>query len=77
MEASSIIRPSRDRLRRARIEAGLTQEELATRTKISLAAIGKYERGERSPRGPNLRRIAEETNKPVAWFFEQPEEAAA
>ena len=77
MEAPSIIRPHRDRLRRARIEAGLTQEELAAKTKISLAAIGKYERGQRSPRGPNLRRIADATSKPVPWFFGEPEDVAA
>lgn len=69
MEVASIIRPSRERLIRARAEAGLTQEELAVRTEISLASIGKYERGERSPRGPRLRRIAAATGKRIEWFF--------
>jgi len=58
------------RLVQARAEAGLTQEELAHATKISIASIGKYERGERSPRGPRLRRIAAVTGKPIPWFFE-------
>jgi len=59
------------RLAQARAEVGLTQEELAHATKISLASIGKYERGERSPRGPRLRRIAQVTGKPISWFFEE------
>lgn len=71
MSDESTPRPSRERLVRARIEAGLTQEELASVTGISLASIGKYERGERSPRGPRLRRIATSTGKPLTWFFEE------
>lgn len=62
-------KPRQDRLRRARIEAGLTQEELAIRIGASVFSIGKYERGERSPRGPMLRRIADVTGKTTAWFF--------
>lgn len=64
-------RASVERLVRARLEAGLTQEELARAAEISLASVSKYERGERSPLGPRLRRIAEATGKPVHWFFEE------
>jgi transcriptional regulator with XRE-family HTH domain len=68
-------RPSTSRLVRARVEAGLTQEELARETQISVASIGKYERGERFPRGPKLRRIADVTGRPIGWFFEEAEAA--
>lgn len=63
-------RPSTSRLVQARVEAGLTQEELARATEISVASIGKYEQGQRFPRGPRLRRIADVTGRPVGWFFE-------
>lgn len=53
----------------ARAQAGLTQEELAAAVGCSVFSIGKYERGERSPRGPVLRRIADVTGKPIAYFF--------
>jgi transcriptional regulator with XRE-family HTH domain len=71
------LKPRRDRLRRARVEAGLTQEELAIRVGASVFSIGKYERGERSPRGPMLRRIAKVTGKTTAWFFENEDGLAA
>lgn len=63
-------KPRKERLARARIEAGLTQEELAGRIGASVFSVGKYERGDRVPRGPRLRRIAKVTGRPVAWFFE-------
>lgn len=54
---------------RARVEAGLTQDELAALAGCSVFSIGKYERGERGLRGPMLRRIAEATGKPLSFFF--------
>lgn len=69
-------RPSVAKLVRARIECGLTQEELAREADISLASISKYERGVRTPTGPKLRRIAEATGRDVGWFFDHEEEAA-
>lgn len=39
------------RLREARIRAGLTQQDLATRLRVSYASIRKWERGEKSPTG--------------------------
>lgn len=69
-------KPAPSRLAQARAEAGLTQEELAQKAGCSVFSIGKYERGERSPRGPRLRRIARATGKPVEWFFSAQEVAA-
>jgi HTH-type transcriptional regulator, cell division transcriptional repressor len=68
--AAVSMSPSPERFVQARTEAGLTQEELATKAGCSVFSIGKYERGERSPRGPRLRRLAEATGKPLAFFFE-------
>lgn len=76
METMSTPRPRRDRLIAARVEKGLTQEELAQLVGCSVFSIGKYERGERHPRGPMLRRIAETTGKDIGWFFEPEREAA-
>lgn len=77
MTAVSTPRPLAARFIQARIEAGLTQEELAARVGCSVFSIGKYERGERTPRGPMLRRIALETAKTVPWFFSEDGVAAA
>jgi transcriptional regulator with XRE-family HTH domain len=74
---TSTPKPRRERLVRARVEAGLTQEELARQVGASVFSIGKYERGERSPRGPVLRRIAEVTGRTTAWFFENEDGLAA
>lgn len=70
MSATSSLRPSPSRLAEARALSALTQEELARKAKLSLSSVGKYERGERSPRGPQLRRIARVTGFPVDWFFD-------
>jgi transcriptional regulator with XRE-family HTH domain len=47
-----------DRLRAARAEAGLTQEEVARRSGVTLRLYSGLERGEGEPRGRNLVRIA-------------------
>ena len=39
-----------ERLRRARTEAGLSQEEVAVRASIHRTEVGLLERGERTPR---------------------------
>jgi transcriptional regulator with XRE-family HTH domain len=70
LEAKSIRPKARtDRIVLARVQAGLTQEELATKAGCSVFSIGKIERGSRSPSGPLLRRIARATGKPISWFF--------
>lgn len=69
MSVASTPRPLKERIARARLEAALTQQELAREAGCSVFSIGKYERGERTPRGPVLRRIAAATGKPLEWFF--------
>lgn len=46
------------RIKTFRNSAGLTQEQLAEKTTISLSAIGKYEIGERTPKHETLEEIA-------------------
>jgi transcriptional regulator with XRE-family HTH domain len=58
-------------VRRARKEAGLTQEELAAAMGVTIRAVSHWEAGTREPRGKSLRNLAEATGKPVSWFFEE------
>ena len=57
------IAPSRvvhlSRLRRCRLEAALTQEELADRAGVSRRAVALIERGETEPRPSTIRKLAD------------------
>lgn len=50
------------RLRRLRVEAGLTAAMLATSANLSLTHMCDIERGRRTPSAPLLRRIAKALN---------------
>jgi transcriptional regulator with XRE-family HTH domain len=69
MSSLSTPKARPDRLVAARVMAGLSQSELAGKADCSVFTIGKCERGERSPSGPLLRRIARATRRDVEWFF--------
>ena len=58
-----------ERVRRARREAALTQNELAEVIGYSGRAVQTWEQGERTPRAHALREISKATNKPLSWFF--------
>lgn len=62
------------RVKRARREAKLTQENLAREIGCTTRSVQGWEAGDSLPRGARLRGLAEVTGKPVAWFYE--EEAA-
>ena len=47
-----------DQIRKARLDAGLTQEELAFRAKISRQYVSLLELGEKSPTVSTLEKIA-------------------
>jgi HTH-type transcriptional regulator, cell division transcriptional repressor len=71
------IEPSR--VRRARVEAGLSQEDLARKIGCSRRAVQFWESESPSGRRPHarlIRKLAEATGKPVAWFFAPEEDAA-
>ena len=53
-------------LRELRRAADLTQEQLAERVAVDVTTIRKYERGERRPTVPTLRRLAEVLTMPEA-----------
>src|SRR2546421_4479351 len=57
------------RIAEAREEAGLTQAQLAERIGVATAqSISRYERGETEIPSKRLKRIAEETDKPLEFF---------
>jgi len=59
-----------ERIARARMEAGLTQQQLAARVGSSQNAISRYEAGDRAVSLEMLVSIAAELNKPLSYFFE-------
>lgn len=65
-----------DRIRTARQQAGLRQEDLACLIPCSARAIQSWEAGEREPRPHHRRRIAEVTGRDLAWFYELDEAVA-
>jgi transcriptional regulator with XRE-family HTH domain len=56
------------RIREARMEAGLTQDELSDLVGVGKRQIQYYESGESNPYR-TLRRIAEATGRSVGWFL--------
>lgn len=59
------------RVQEAREAAGLSRAELAERALATEAAVRLWETGQREPRLKYLKRIAEATDRPLAWFFEE------
>ena len=63
-------RPLPGRLRQARRESGLKQQEVADALQVSRNAISRYERGATAPSHRILRELAEQYAKPLTWFYE-------
>ena len=63
----------RERLKRARLEAGLTLEKTGDALGTDFNTIWRYESGRRSPSGPVLYALATLYAKPVEWFFGEDE----
>lgn len=59
-------------VRQARLEAGLKQEALAERIGVAPLSVSHIENGRQAPKVETLERIAQATNKPLAWFFQEP-----
>ena len=64
-----------NRIQKAREEAGLSQEELASRLGYTQAALSNYELGKRRLYLANIEQIAKELNKPLSYFLEDTAEA--
>ena len=60
---------ARDRLKSARLAAGLTQRELAERAGVSQSLVAQIERGEREPGRNALRRLAGALGTTVSWLL--------
>src|SRR5215469_959027 len=58
------------RLRQARLLAGLSQEELGVGIGVSFQAVQKYEHGENRLSASRLFRAAKLLDRPVSFFFE-------
>lgn len=55
----------------ARREADISQERVANAIGITLRTYTKKEKGESEFKASELKAIAEETKKPIQWFFEE------
>src|SRR4030043_1053206 len=59
------------KIQMAREEAGLSQEELASRLGYTQAAFSNYELGKRRLYLANIEQIARELNKSLSYFLEE------
>ena len=57
------------RLKQARVEAGLTQKEAGQAIGVDPNTIYSYETDRVNPSGPALRSLAHAYDKPMEWFF--------
>ncbi len=59
------------KLKRARIEAGLKQEDVAKYMNLPISAISVMESGARKVDVFELMKLSEFYNKPIEWFFHE------
>ena len=59
-----------ERIKSARKQMGMTQQELAERLETSYTGISLWESGKRKPKPESLKRIAEVLNVPTTYFTE-------
>lgn len=64
-----------ERIKAARINAGLTQRELAERLNVSFVNISQWENGVRNPKIETLQKIADALNVPLGVLTISEEEA--
>ena len=62
------------RLKQARVEAGLTQKEAGQAIGVDPNTIYSYETDRVNPSGPALRSLVHAYNKPVEWFYGEEDE---
>lgn len=67
--------PSPDRLRRARLERGLTQEQVAEKAGLTFNSISRYETGSAHPSQLALNMLSVLYDKPVKWLLGQGSDA--
>ena len=59
----------KERLRRAREARGLSQLDLATKTRLQPAAISHFETGQRSPSFENLKKLADALSLSIDYLL--------
>lgn len=74
MPDPKLLRFRKDRVRRARREAGLSQSQLAARIGAHTTSISDWERGRNEPSARHIVGIARETGKKVEFFFSDDDE---
>jgi len=60
------------KIQKAREEAGLSQDEMASRLGVTQAALSNYELGKRRLYLANIEQIAVLLNKPLSYFLDEP-----
>ena len=65
------------RIKTARKEAKLTQQQLADQVHITARSLQWYESGDRQPPSAVLYLIAEATDKSMDWFYSENERSPA
>ena len=65
------------RIKEARETLGLSQTALAEQLGQGERTVQAWERNERTPRMGSLTRLASLSDRPVSWFFTEPEDVAA
>ena len=63
-------------MRQARLEAGMTLEQLAEKVGVARQNISAYESGSKQPELQRLPAISKALKKPIGWFFEEDEQGA-
>ena len=66
-----IYRDIGKRIQKAREEAGLSQEELASRLGITQSALSNYELGKRRLYLANLEQLSTALKRPLSYFMEE------
>lgn len=64
------------RLRLARMEAGLSQTNIADKLGLTFQQVQKYEKGTNRIAPSRLTPIAKITGKPISWFYNENTEAS-
>jgi transcriptional regulator with XRE-family HTH domain len=60
-----------ERIKKARKEAGFTQQEMSEALHVSDKAISSYEVGRATPNVRTLQEISRVTHKPIRYFIEE------
>ena len=74
MKPNSRTEPIPARLRRARMESGLTQEQVGERAGLARNSISRYESGSVFPSQLAMNMLAALFDKPYEWFFSEEDE---